>query len=85
MVPGYDIPVINERAVRASAGILFLGGAIAYGIAFATDSPEALKPFGMYFIVDMALRIILGDRWSPTIALGRLLAIRCCRGRHHRD
>lgn len=76
MVPGYDIPVINERAVRASAGILFLGGAIAYGTAIATDSPDALKPFGMFFIVDMALRIILGDRWSPTLALGRLIVIR---------
>lgn len=73
MVPGYDIPVINERAVRVSAGILFVGGAISYGTAILTDSPDALKPFGMYFIVDMALRIILGDRWSPTIALGRLL------------
>lgn len=69
MVPGYNIPVINERAVRVSAGILFLGGAIAYGTAIVTDSPEALKPFGMFFIIDMALRLILGDRWSPTIAL----------------
>src|SRR5690606_19365407 len=76
MIPGYDIPVINERAVRAGAGLLFLGGAITYGIAFTTNSPDALKPFGMFFIVDMALRIILGDRWSPSLALGRLIVIR---------
>ncbi len=76
MVAGYDIPVINERAVRAGAGLLFLGGIIAYGIAIATESPQALKPFGMYFILDMMVRLILGDRWSPTLALGRLIVIR---------
>ena len=76
IVPGYDIPVINERAVRAAAGLLFLGGAIAYGFALAAGSTEPLKPFGMFFIVDMALRIIMGDRWSPSLALGRLIVIR---------
>ena len=30
----------------------------------------------MYFILDMTIRIILGDRWSPTLALGRLIVIR---------
>jgi Domain of unknown function (DUF4395) len=76
MVAGYDIPVINERAARAAAGILFLGGIIAYGIAIASDSPQALKPFGMFFILDMTVRLVLGDRWSPTLALGRLMVIR---------
>lgn len=76
IVPGYDIPVINERAVRAAAGLLFLGGAIAYGIAISTGSPQTLKPFGMFFIIDMMLRIVVGDRWSPTLALGRLIVIR---------
>lgn len=75
-VAGYGIPVINERAVRAAAGLLFLGGAIAYGIAIGTDSPKALTPFGMFFIIGMALRIILGDRWSPSLALGRLIVFR---------
>ena len=33
-VPGYDVPVVNERAVRAAAGILLLGGGIAWGLAW---------------------------------------------------
>src|SRR5690606_17469010 len=48
-VPGYAIPVINERAVRAGAGLLFLGGAIAFGFALHTDSQVPLQPFGMMF------------------------------------
>ncbi len=72
MVPGYLVPVINERAVRASAGILFLAGAIAWGIALATGSINALKPFGIYFVIDMGIRVTLGDKWSPSMMLGRL-------------
>lgn len=72
MVPGYAIPVINERAVRAAAGILFLLGAAAFATAFFTGSAQPLQPFGMFFMIDMLLRVTAGDRWSPTLALGRL-------------
>lgn len=71
--PDYDVPVINERAVRAGAGILFLGGAIALGLSLANDTTAPLQPFGMLFMVDMLLRVTAGDRWSPTLALGRLV------------
>lgn len=73
IVSGYEIPVINERAVRAAAGLLFLGGIIAYGFAISTGSPKAFQPFGMFFMIDMMVRISLGDRWSPSLALGRLI------------
>ncbi|MCC6269892.1 MAG: DUF4395 domain-containing protein [Microbacteriaceae bacterium] len=76
IVPGYDIPVINERAVRAAAGLLFLGGAISYGFAIVAESTQPLKPFGMFFILDMLIRVGVGDRWSPSLALGRLIVIR---------
>jgi len=37
---GIDVPVVNERAVRASAGLLFLTGFSAwlYGVITATCS-----------------------------------------------
>lgn len=75
-VPGYDIPVINERAVRAAAGLLFLGGAIAFGFAVATGSQQPLQPFGMFFMLDMLLRVTAGDRWSPSLTVGRLIVSR---------
>lgn len=74
-VPGYAVSVINERAVRASAGILFLFGAIAWGGALATGSMGWLKPFGFFFVIDMAIRVGIGDKWSPTLALGRLAVL----------
>lgn len=76
IVAGYEIPVINERAVRAAAGILFLAGGIAMAAAIMQQSTMPLQPFGMFFMIDMLLRVLAGDRWSPTIALGRLVTLR---------
>lgn len=66
------MPVIDERAVRAGAGILFLLGGVAFATAFLSGSMQPLQPFGMLFLVDMLLRVTAGDRWSPSLALGRL-------------
>lgn len=72
IVPGYTIPVIDERAVRAGAGILLLLGGAAFATAFFTGSMQPLQHFGMFFMVDMLLRVAVGDR-SPTLVLGRLV------------
>lgn len=58
--------------MRAAAGILFLLGGAAFATAFFTGSMQPLQPFGMFFMLDMMLRVTAGDRWSPTLALGRL-------------
>ena len=76
IVPGYEVAVIDERAVRAAAGLLFLAGGIAVAWALNTQSTRPLQPFGMLFMVDMLLRVTAGDRWSPTMALGRLVVSR---------
>ncbi len=72
-IRGYDVPVINERAVRAAAGLLFLAGGIAVGSALIHDSVAPMQPFDMLFMIDMLLRVLVGDRWSPTLSLGRLI------------
>lgn len=72
IVPGYSVPVVDERAVRAAAGILFLVGGAAFATAFFTGTTRPLQPFGMLFMLDMLLRVTAGDRWSPSLALGRL-------------
>lgn len=40
IIPGYAIPVVDERAVRAAAGILFLMGAATFATAYFTGSPS---------------------------------------------
>lgn len=75
-LPGYAVPVVDEHAVRAAAGVLLIVGSIAFGIAVTTGSPLPLQPFGMLFMVDMLLRVIAGDGSSPTLRLGALLVRR---------
>lgn len=73
VISGYRVPVVNERAVRAAAGILFLIGGVAFAAAIASGTSAPLQPFGLLFMFDMLLRVTLGDRWSPALALGRLV------------
>lgn len=58
--------------MRAAAGILFLLGGASFASAIFTGSVQPLQPFGMFFMIDMLVRVTAGDRWSPTLALGRL-------------
>lgn len=75
-VAGYAIPVINERAARAAAGILFLPGIVLYVTAIHMGSADPLKPFGAIFIIDMLIRVIVGERYAPSLVLGRLAVSR---------
>jgi hypothetical protein len=75
-VEGIDIPVFNERAVRASAGILFLLGFSAVSYAFYTGDYQPVRGFGFLFMIDMGIRIGVNHRFAPTMALGALIVRR---------
>lgn len=71
IVEGYDIPVFNERELRASAGILFILGFTGYMIAWTTGVMQPLRAFGMLFMIDMVIRLFISPRYSPTLVLAR--------------
>ena len=75
-VEGIDIPVVNERAVRASAGLLFLGSIVAFMIAALIDDFQPLRMFGVIFMIDMVLRLFVGTKYTPSLILGGLLVWR---------
>lgn len=75
-VDGIDIPVVNERAVRASAGLLFLGGMIAFMIAALTGEYQPLRMFGAVFMIDMTLRLFVGTKLTPSLIIGSLVVRR---------
>lgn len=75
-VDGIEIPVFNERAVRAAAGFLFLFGFTAVMIAALTNNFRPLSAFAMFFMIDMSVRLFGNARLSPTLALGALLVRR---------
>jgi hypothetical protein len=72
-IEGYDIPVLNEREVRASAGILLLGLSISIArVAFIQDF-LLLKYFVIAFLTDFIIRIFVSHHYSPTLIIGRLI------------
>ncbi|WOQ69604.1 DUF4395 domain-containing protein [Microbacterium limosum] len=72
-VAGLDVPVVNERAVRASAGILFLGGFSAWLWSVSTGDLQPMRIFGMAFAIEMMLRLFVGTAFTPTLVLGTLI------------
>ncbi|GAA1614862.1 MULTISPECIES: DUF4395 domain-containing protein [Leucobacter] len=76
IVPGYAVPVINEREARAAAGLLFLPGIVLYLTAIHAGTAQPLKPFGAVFVLDMLIRVLVGDRYAPSLALARIIVSR---------
>lgn len=75
-VEGYEIPVLNEREVRAAAGILFLFAFLAILLAILKGNFILLKYFIIAFLVDFIIRVFVNPKFSPTLIIGRLIVTR---------
>lgn len=69
-VEGYNIPVLNEREIRAAAGILFLVMFISIGQAADGDF-TMLKYAVVGFLVDILIRVFINPKYAPTLIIGR--------------
>ncbi len=49
-LPGYDVPVLNERAVRASAGILFFVAMVTFMQALLLGNFKPTQVFVVAFL-----------------------------------
>jgi hypothetical protein len=72
-VVGYNIPVLNEREIRASAGILFLGLIISLMQILYKGDFLLIKYFITIFLTDFIIRIFITPKFSPTLIIGRLI------------
>ncbi|HEY2583140.1 MAG TPA: DUF4395 domain-containing protein [Mucilaginibacter sp.] len=72
-VEGYDIPVLNEREIRASAGILFLGLIISLMQILYKNDFLLIKYFITIFLTDFVIRVFINPKFSPTLIIGRLI------------
>ena len=68
----YDIPVLNEREVRAAAGILFLFALVSFMNSWLMGNFRLTRIFVVVFLVDFTIRIFINPKYSPTMILGRL-------------
>ena len=72
-VPGYNIPVLNEREIRAAAGVLFLFVFIAIQRVIYTGDFLMIKYFVFIFLADFIVRVLISPKYSPTLIIGRMI------------
>ncbi len=72
-VKGFSIRVLNEREIRAGAGILFVFMFIAILSAIMQGDFLLLKYAVMIFLADMLIRVLVNPRYSPVLILGRFI------------
>lgn len=72
-VEGYNIPVLNEREIRAAAGILFLFLFYSIMTVGFTGDFTLVKFAIIMFFVDFTIRVFINPRFAPTLIIGRLI------------
>ena len=72
-VEGYNIPVLNEREIRASAGILFLATFISLMLIIFKNNFLPIKYVITLFLTDFIIRVFVNPKFSPTLIIGRLI------------
>lgn len=72
-VEGYDIPVLNEREIRAAAGILFLATFTSLMFILFKGNFVPIKYVIVLFFSDFMIRVFINPRFSPTLILARLI------------
>jgi hypothetical protein len=69
--PDYTVLVLNERAVRASAGILFFWALIAFMNAWLIGNFQPTRVFVLLFLMDFGIRIFVNPQYAPSLIMGQ--------------
>ena len=72
-VEGYNIPVLNEREIRASAGIVFLVMLISLMLILFKGDFLLIKYVIVMFLADFIIRVFVNPKFSPSLIIGRLI------------
>jgi len=75
-VEGYTVPVLNERAVRAGAGVLFFLAIVAFMNAWLTGNFQPTRVFVVAFLIDFTVRIFINPRYAPSLIVGQWMVRR---------
>lgn len=72
-VKGFGIPVLNEREIRAAAGIMFLATFISLMLILFKVNFVPIKYIITVFLVDFSIRLFVNPKFSPILIIGRLI------------
>ncbi|NHM07580.1 DUF4395 domain-containing protein [Flavobacterium sp. CYK-4] len=72
-ISGYEIPVLNEREIRAAAGLMFLATFLSLMFIIYEHNFVPIKYVVTVFFIDFCIRIYLSPRFSPILIIGRFI------------
>lgn len=72
-VEGYTIPVLNEREIRAAAGILFVFMLTSFLLIMLKQNFIMIKYVIIVFLTDMLIRVFVNPKFSPSLIIGRFM------------
>jgi len=72
-VEGYNIPVLNEREIRASAGIFFLIIFFSLMLVIFKGNFLLIKYSITVFLTDFIIRVFVNPKFSPSLIIGRMI------------
>lgn len=72
-IEGYSIPVLNEREIRAAAGILFLFIFMSLILILFNNNFVFAKYSITLFLTDFIIRVFINPNYSPSLIIGRLI------------
>ncbi len=76
LVEGYNIPVLNEREVRAAAGILFFFTFLSFMFILFKGDFLMIKYVITVFMIDFIIRVFITPKYAPTLIISRLIVSR---------
>jgi Domain of unknown function (DUF4395) len=72
-IEGYNFPVLNEREIRAAAGMLFVATFISAMFVIFRNNFLPIKYVLTVFLSDFIVRVFINPKFSPTLIVGRLI------------
>jgi len=71
-IEGKNFKVLDEREVRASAGVMFLAGLIASINGFMLHRYAVIPYIAGFLVLNFMIGIFINPKYSPAILIGRL-------------
>ena len=72
-VEGYAIPVLNNREIRATAGIMFLLAFISLILILSNGNFVPVKYVLSVFVVEFFIRLFITPKYAPLLIMGRVI------------
>ena len=72
-VNGYIIPVLNNREIRATAGIMFLMAFISLILILSNGNFVPVKYVLSVFVLEFFIRLFINPKYAPLLIIGRII------------